>query len=220
MSLTLSFEIEKADLTGLERYREIGTDPAALNRAAAEGVKVPIQENFRRLAGSNKNRFGAPSSFWGRMNAGTVSGANATQGWVRMPREVAARYFGTTIRPTGGRKYLSVPARTEAYGKSPREFKDLHPIPFASGSMALVQNTQTQLVRFKSGKRKGQLRPDRSTTVGGGVFFWLVPAVTIRPNPGVLPSETELRAGGRRGLTNYLNVLRSRAQRAEGGGTP
>ncbi len=85
---------------------------------------------------------------------------------------IAQRYFGGTIEPVNG-KFLAIPARTETYGKRPREFDNLRFVLFrGTGSAALVQG---------GGKAGDAL-----------VYFWLVTQVTQQPDPSVLPTEPEL----------------------------
>ncbi len=99
----------------------------------------------------------------------------------------AQRLFGGTIYPTGGRKFLTIPARSEAYGKRAGEFKDLE-ILFGRGGrpVALIQRQHTKIKR--QGNQHGS-KTVEAKTEGGGVFFWLVRSVTQQPDPSVLPTE-------------------------------
>lgn len=183
-------------------------DREKANRAAAEGALPVVQRNFQTLAGTNVNRFGVRGGFWNRMLAGTRAGGDAAAGFVAMPREVALRFFGGTVFPQKG-KYLAIPARAEAYGKSPRVFNDLRFIPFRSGARALVQREQTVL-KFGR-KRKDGSRKVSGRQTGGGVFFWLVPSATIQANRDVIPTDEEMKAGALRGLATYAKTATRRA---------
>lgn len=84
------------------------------------------------------------------------------------PRGIAQRLFGGPIsRADGG--YLTIPARTEAYGKRAREFSDLEFILFGRTGTAALAQKETGLV-----------------------YFWLVREVTQAPDPTVLPEEEEM----------------------------
>ena len=181
----------------------------SMNRAIAEAALPVFQNHFRGLAGSNKNRFGARGGYWNRMLSGTKAVGTNQAAIIRMPREMALRYFGGTVTPKGGAKNLSIPARTEAYGKSARDFNDLRFVQFGrGGAKALVQRDQTSFTRTKSGKRKGQISGQRE--IGGMVFYWLVPKATIRGDRSVLPDEQEIIKGARRGLESYLAFVARR----------
>jgi hypothetical protein len=145
------------------------------------------------------------------MLASTKSGADSTGGFIRMPREVALRAFGGVIRAKKS-KFLAIAARGESYGKSPRQFNDLRFVPRRGrpGGM-LVQNDQTQLVRYSRGKSKGQVKERRE--VGGLVMYWLVPQVTIQGSDAVLPvlrgrafAEGFLRKGPMSGVVARIPV--------------
>ncbi len=177
---------------GLNRGQE-------LNRAMADGAAVLVRDHFAGAAGSNRNPYGAPSTFWRRMRGGVRARADATAGVVAMPREIAQRYFGGPLSPTGGRRYLTIPARREAYGKRAREFRDLVFVPRKGGKAMLVQAEQTKFLR--SGKKL------HTTSAGGGVFFWLVPGVTQHKNPDVLPTEQQIRAAAVGSASRYFTRI-------------
>lgn len=173
-----------------------------MNRVIAESVLPVVQRHFQELAGSNKNKFGARSSFWQRMIAGTTAQSDAQTARVRMPREIALRFFGGTVTPKGGAKNLAIPARAEAYGKSPRDFNNLKFVMFASGAKALMSTGRQQ-------------RTDNRRSIGGAqdsalVFFWLTPSATIRPDPDVLPTDQTIVGAALNGVAGYVNLLQSR----------
>lgn len=106
---------------------------------------------------------------------------------------LAQRYFGGTIRAKEGH-LLTIPARTEAYGKRAREFANLRLIMFPSGAGALVEREATVWKGGKSprGARKiaGSIaEKTKGTEIGGGVFYWLVQQVHQDPDPTVLPTS-------------------------------
>jgi len=94
---------------------------------------------------------------------------------------IAQRLFGGTIKAEPGH-FLTIPARTETYGKRAREFDNLRLIIFPSGSGALVERDASTITR--RGKKSGE--------VGGLVYFWLVRQVTQPPDPTVLPEDSEM----------------------------
>jgi hypothetical protein len=182
-------------------------DTAKLNRAVAEGVLPEFQRRFRELTATNRNRFGVPGGFWNRMLATLSAGADAQRGWVRMGREVALRYFGGDVVPRSAR-LLSIPVTAEAYGKRPRDFQDLAFVPTRNGGL-LVRRGE------KAGKgRAGRKGNTSSAPVAPaaaparGVYFCLVPKVTIRGDGAVLPSPASIRAAARVSISTFLATTR------------
>lgn len=176
------------------------------NRAMAEGALPVVQRQLLENSRTNRNKFGARGGFWQRMLAATRAGSDAEAGFISMPREVALRVYGGTVVPRVS-KLLAIPARTEAYGKSPRQFADLHFIPTAKGGL-LVQNDAT---RIKRKKRKAGVQAGE--TVGGGVFYFLVKRATIAPNRSLLPTDKEILTGASRGLKTWLEGQMKRGAR-------
>ena len=215
--MIVQLEIERDDLTPWTRAmaRKLASK-RQMNAAVAQAVAVPIQQNFLSLSSSNRNPFGAKSTFWGLMNAGTKPGADDESGWVAMPEPVALRYFGGTVVPGPGKERLAIPARSEAYGKSPRDFSDLRLAFFGGKTLALVQADQ-QKVKYGRRRKDGSRGPTSGGTVSGGaVYFWLVPSATIQPDPSVLPTPEVLSASGVEGLRGYLSHLDGRKRDEQG----
>ncbi len=141
------------------------------------------------------------------MHEATYADADAAAGYVRMPREVALRYFGGTVTPKKAEN-LAIPARTEAYNKSPRDMHDLRLAVFAGGTLALVQ-AASQKVKWR--RSKGQLRPSPGAeTAGGLVFYWLVKSATIAGNTAVLPAADVLQAAANSAVASYLRLIMRR----------
>jgi hypothetical protein len=180
--MSISISISDGMSGRLERAAQILGNRRRLNRAMAEGALPVVQNHFRSLSATNRNPYGARPRFWNRMLSSTKADSTESAAILRMPAEVGFRYRGGTLRPVKA-KYLTIPARSESYGKSARDFNDLEPVAFDGprGKMlALVQRNQTVITRAKSGKRKGEIT--KAKEIGGGVYFWLVRSVNIRGN--------------------------------------
>lgn len=166
-------------------------DRTSLHKAIAAGVLIPVQKQFRANAQTNKNKFGARSSFWNRMLSSTIAIGTGDAATVRMPPEMGLRVHGGTVKPKSA-KMLAIPAVKEAYGKSPRDFDDLRWAPYGEG--ALVQREQTRLT--KSGGR----------TIVGRVFFWLVKSATITGNRALIPSDATILEAVRAKIASYTRA--------------
>lgn len=167
----------------------------AVNRAMADGARVLIQDHFIDQGGKNRNPYGKKPTFWAKMFRGTRSEADDNHGYVSMPREIALRFFGAIVRAFLS-KFLAIPARAEAYGKSPREFFNLRFVKFASGARALVEAEATEIRKAKKGFRPGR-------EAGGLVMFWLAESATIHKDPDVLPTEVQIAKSALAALTEY-----------------
>lgn len=95
---------------------------------------------------------------------------------------IRQRLQGGIIKPQGGKKYLTIPAISETYGKRAREFSNLVAVFTGPGKGMLVEAAATKVSFGKKGaKAKGQ--------VGGRVFYWLVKSVNQKPDPSVVPDR-------------------------------
>lgn len=120
---------------------------------------------------------------------------------------VRQRFLGGVIRPVN-KKALAIPARAEAYGKTPGEFQDLKLVVFRSGASALVQADQS-LIRFVRSRKDGTIKLKRMGSRGGLVMFWLVKSVRQAPDPGVLPTKQAL---AEEAITTLDNLWRGGAR--------
>lgn len=169
-------------------------DRTALNADIGRRVANDLRKHFAmRQAEGPRNKFGAPTSnFWGEVRQAT-SDAEPTDngGTVTIAHPaIAQKVYGGTIRADD--KLLSIPARAEAYGKSPRTFANLKAIFFEhGGALVEVDATKVRSRKTKDGGRKFS----SGGTLGGLVFYWLVEQVTQKKDPDALPSEAVLLEG-------------------------
>ena len=180
----------------------------------AEAVADLVRRHLFNLDAEQPNKLGGPRTHFFYNAAKSVeqpklSGAEAK---VRIPwTGLAQRWLGghieagagTSSSSGGPTKYLAIPARAEAYGKTPGEFDDLQFVKLKGDRAMLVQAMQTQ---FISGKKLKNGQRDYSTvTVGGLVMFWLVTSVDQAPDPHVMPAESEMVEAARYHMDNYLS---------------
>lgn len=128
------------------------------------------------------NKSGWPKQhFWARrIRANTVLtevSANLAVIDIAAP-EFRMKLHGGTITPKEA-KFLAIPARREAAGKSPRSFGNLRFVPTRRGGL-LVANAGFQGPLQRGIKRIGS-RQD------GIVYYFLVKSVTQRADPHALP---------------------------------
>ena len=205
MSLTLKIDTENHTEEQIKFLQRVERVPAArqeLNQYIADAATALTRRQFAANA-SRGNRHGWHSTgFWQRMAGGTVAIAEEDAALVRMPREVAQRRFGGMLTPQGGKKFLAIPAREEAYGITARDFPGLRFIPTGPDSAMLVQAAQSPL-RYRKNK-DGEKKAVQTKEVGGGVFYFLVKSATQAADESVLPTDEEYLAAARAGANAYI----------------
>ncbi len=151
-----------------------------LGQRTVEYLKDHFQE--REMRGGRTRRKGWPSQHtWAQIAEATKLGeVSADHATIRIASRVLAhKITGGTVRPGPGKRYLAIPLRAEAYGKSPGGGQ-------VSGLFFLRTRTGRQYLMkagAKRGARKAALSP----------WYRLVTSVTHRPDPEALPSLTPLR---------------------------
>ncbi len=214
MPLAIQIDVrtgEGFDLRGLEAA-------LAPERISTVGGRAAVGVSRKHLLGLNRSR---PNRLGGRrsnfyQHAGnsintTTAGDTFTISFGSVG--LAQRYFGGTIRAKNA-KYLTIPARAEAYGKRASEFNDLQFVVFESGP-ALVRRSQST-IKFRKGK-DGSRRAVRSGDAAGEVMFWLRRSVDQAPDPSVLPTEQEYGDAVEKAVTDTVH---REIDRATGGAAP
>lgn len=160
-------------------------------------AEVNLFQNHFRNIGPNKYNY-PTTAFWPR--AAKATNWQPVAGGVTISvnqQGVRQRLQGGDIFPTDGKKYLTVPARAEAYGKVASEFSNLQLAYTRTGgsvhAFALVEAAASQLNYGKRNKATGQ-RDYSATEVGGGVYFWLVKSVHQNPDPTVIPADEDIQS--------------------------
>jgi hypothetical protein len=168
---------------GLQALTDKFGNKQQLHDIMARSAAKAVRENFVEVGKTERNRFGKPSTFWARMRRGVSTFSDSVRAVVRMPYEIGLRYHGGTIRPTGNRKALAIPAAAESYGKSPRSFSDLVFVPLHRGGLIGLL-----------------IKPGKPLKV----LYQLVAQATIKPKPEVLPSDAAFRTAIAGDLKQYL----------------
>jgi hypothetical protein len=190
--------IQNKQLTDLrKRAEEIGeSDNVA--RVGIRGVANFLRDWFFGLDSSRPNKFGGARThfFAGVARAIQTPEVNGAVTSVSINHlGLAQRIFGGIIRAGKGissltgkfTKFLAIPARAEAYGKTPGQFHDLEFVreKRGNGGAMLVQALQSVVSFGKKGVRKVGDR-------GGLVMFWLVKQVDQKPDPTIMPDDSAI----------------------------
>lgn len=162
---------------------------ASVNKVMARAGANLVRDHFIENGAKSKNKFGKPPMFWRKMRSAIREESDARNGIIVMERPVAQRYFGGTIRPTGGRKYLTIPLVAAAYRRSARSFKDLRFVKFPSGKAFLYRS---------KGKKGNRVRE---------YLYALKKTVTQKGDKSVLPPIEKIKEAAAQGVKEYLEDL-------------
>lgn len=147
----------------------------------------------RHFLGLPPNKQGFPSThFWADAARSTNFRLDPSGPVISINKQgIRQRRYGGQILPTGGRKYLTIPANAEAYGKRAGEFHNLR-IAKLGGRLALVENQASEVSISKADKKGNRTVTWTASRTGLVPFFWLVKAVNQQPDPSILPSDQEI----------------------------
>lgn len=183
-------------VTGMLRGIEGVIKSGAMEQAMGRGATARIKEHFFALNSSRPNALGGRrTNFWTACARSTNYQAQPGEFTVSINQVgFRQRLEGGTIRPTGGRKFLTIPAIPEAHGKRASEFSNLRfgytENRFGNLAPALVE-ASASTVKFGR-QRKDGTRGVKTGVTGGKAVFWLARKVFQKADPSVLPSEGEI----------------------------
>jgi hypothetical protein len=200
----------------IERLRAIATGPA-LKMAAGRALATVVKKHIRTLP-PNKNFPEASTGFWKDTYASVTSPVITRKGVTVSITQPGFRQqlLGGTITPTNA-KMLTIPARSEAYGKRASEFnlklEEFGVGPTGRPTLALV-NADIPMSKYRTTKDGKRIAVGPVTS--GEVMYWLTPSVTQEPHPEILPTEQEMQEAVAKGMRSYIQVsLHDRNARVE-----
>jgi len=185
----MAYVIDSATPALNEILRTLRDRSAVNNVIATAGTQV-VQKHFVKMAMSNRNKFGRPATFWKRMRGATRAESSMTEAAIVMPNEVAQRYFGGPIKPTGGRKMLTIPISRISYGKSALEFEDLFVLKIGKDGGDSKTSNKAYLAR--------------NTAKGLELLYVLKSSVIQQGNPDVLPRLDEIQEAVTAAISTYI----------------
>lgn len=185
------------------------TLPAGLHESIAKAVADKVREHLKMRDSTHPNILGGKRSHFYWHAAESVTSEATSEGAVVTIDHLGLRqrWLGGDIYPVHA-KLLAIPARSEAYGLSPREFPgDLTFIKFRSGAMALVKDDTTTTTNEGGGytilsAARGERRSRKRGI--GLVEYWLTDHVYQYPDPEVLPSAQEVTEAATEAVGEYF----------------
>ena len=187
MQITITAEIQAA-LDEIDRLGMAVRRPAGFTRAATEGAKLSVQDNFAQLNLARHKSKNSGPGFYAAARESTIAAMKSpTEGTIAVtgPIGIRQRIFGGTIEAKPG-KYLAIPVHERVKGLRAREVYQ------RLGLMTVVN------------KRTGKgVLVDKNDTV----YYALTRKVTQRADATVLPTDQALQLAGVRGALTYVSAL-------------
>lgn len=197
MAITLKLSVNQTVSRTAQELRD-ALKPGAIENAMGRGVANLVRNHLFALNQSRPNQLGGRrTNFWAQAARGT-SQASQPGGFTVSINQVGfrQRYQGGWIRPTGGKKYLTIPAVAEAHGRRASEFSNLR-FGFAANKYGNLQPAliEASATKVKFGRaRKDGTRGVKSEGTGGKVMFFLSKRVFQQADASVLPTLPEMEA--------------------------
>lgn len=116
---------------------------------------------------------------------------------------ISRAFEDITIKPGAGKKFLTIPATAEAYGKRAGAFNDLRLAFFKNGLLALVKADQSRLSDRKA-SGYGIESKAAKTNVRPPVYFWLKKSVFQKQDRTLLPSDKLIQSAAEEGVRDWL----------------
>jgi len=203
MSLGVRIDVGEQIAKEIARLGKL-VDPVLLRKRLAVDVLNLFQDHYRSLP-PNRQFPGRTTHFWADAARSTSFALDSDGFTITTNKQgVLQRYLGGTIKPTGGRKYLTIPAREEAYGKLASDFNNLR-FAITDQGPALVEADAT---RIKIGRQKkdGTRNIKNLGETGGAVMFWLRRSVTQRGNTNIIPTTEKITEVLLTGTRDHLSL--------------
>jgi len=195
MALVIENSIEP-----LKKLSKALQNQEAINKVMADAVSEEVKDLFSAISNTQKeNKFGKGHTFWKRMIKSVRPIFSATSSIVEMNRAIALRYFGGIVRPTGGKKFLTIPVSKEAYGKSARSFHSLFVFRYAdmgkNGQAYLAKSNREVVLMTNSGPQK----KEKLT-----LMYILLRFTKHKPDRSVLPTRQRIDRVRTNAISAYL----------------
>jgi len=211
MALTVSVKVSgNADeaLAALKKVFSPRERANIVGRAAQNEVRnylfaINLQRP-NKLGGTRTNYFSgaAESTEFNADDKGTAV-VNIHQVGMRM------KYTGGKIVPRRA-KNLTIPARSEAYGKTAKEFDNLQ-VVFGRGRKA-IGLAERESTDISVGKKKVKNKGSR----GGGMMFWLVKEVNVTADKTVMPQPDDILKASGKALKAAARIAVKKAEDTDG----
>ena len=176
--------------------------------AAGRGVRRLLMDHLGSLDASRPNQLGGRRTHFYADAARNTSYEVTNDGaLVHIHQQgIALHYYGGVIKPTGGRKFLTIPVDPAAYGRRAGEFNNLE---IAWGRTGGGKPRPIGLVTKNDYDHKTRGKGKKSAlkeVIPGKWMYALVLSATIPEDKSVIPSDDLMQAVVLSSLTRYITA--------------
>lgn len=205
VSITISGPAQE-HLQGMQS--ELASDGA--KHAAGGAVRRLLMNHLGNLDTSRPNKIGGKRTHYYADLARNVTYQTTEDGaQVHVTGTgIALHYYGGVVKPTGGRKYLTIPVDPEAYGRRAGEFNNLE---IAWGLTKGGKPRPIGLVtkndyayKTKKNRKSGVKEVVSASWEGGKWMFALVTSATIPADKSILPEDDTINEAAISSITDYI----------------
>ncbi|MBA4136766.1 MAG: hypothetical protein C0518_05565 [Opitutus sp.] len=195
--------------------RAIGraVDPRRLNPVVGRAVTNTYRRHLFALQNERPNKLGGTRTNYFATAARGTHFDIVADGVIVSVNQVGIRLhvLGGTVKPKT-KKFLTIPARSEAHGKRAREFNDLVLVFNRAGRPVALARAAQSLIGFRRDKSSRAVTgTTRRGSSGGEIMFWLVDSVTFRPDPTIVPASLDVYAAIISSVNAHVDLAAARA---------
>ena len=178
-----------ASVEAVERIERKLANKTALMKRVGKAFEVGLQAHFRRLNNRPNKRGWRKTNFWAGIAKATTfisSDENSATVAITNGKVFGAKVHGATIRPTGNRRFLAIPAIESRYGVSPSS----------------LDKNELQFRKTRKGGLLGEIRSDGTMKV----HYWLVRQARTPADANALPKSSEILPPIKQTISTYLKT--------------
>ena len=179
-----------------------------VKKIAGRGVRSLLMDHLKDVDSSHVNKLGGRRTHYFEGAAKSVSFDTTEEGVNVSVKQtgIALHYYGGIVKPTGGRRFLTIPVDPEAYGKRAGEFNNLE---IAWGldktgkrrPIGLVSRTET-VTKERKNKKTGKTKTV-TKYIPGKWLFALVYSATIPEDKSILPDNDAIQEAALTAIAEY-----------------
>ena len=202
-------------LTQMLDELEIKWTPRKMVSVIAPATRDLYIKHMLMLEETHPNKMGGTRTHFYEMaaNRTSVQSLSDTEAVISIPTAGLGRGLHDVEIVPVNKKWLTIPARAEAYGHKATTFNDLRFQLGKSGTAALIRTTSTAISIGRT-RKDGSRHVKGKGEQGGEVMFWLVKSVSQPRDPTLLPTDQDVIDAAEDAVGDYIEAtLRGRFSR-------
>lgn len=207
--MTISISITGAVHAQLQAFSD-DLQGNGTKHAAGRGVRRLLMDHLGGLDASRPNKLGGKRThFYADAARNTSYEVTPDGALVHIHQQgIALHYYGGVVKPTGGRKFLTIPVDPEAYGRRAGEFNNLE-IAWGRTKSGKIRPiglvTKSDYVYKTAKSRKSGAKEVVSASHNTGKWmFALVLSATIPEDKSIIPDGESVELAAITAMTDYI----------------